>query len=142
MRNSPQKLKEQTRVDRRQAPRKQVGSRVQVGLKRVTPAFRAQSEPEVDADWYMALVRDISERGMCITTDEPMETSAFVIISVIQSTRLAKRKRYSGVIVWGTPPTEKETYRYGIEFVSSWIRHTLYRKHKKKRSTSKKGPMF
>ena len=144
MSNIPETQKDQAQVDRRQSPRTRVGSRIQVGLKRVTPAFRAESEEEqeVDAGRYGALVHNISDIGMCITTDEPLETFAFVDISVSQPSRLTKKKRYSGVIVWGTEQRDKKTYRYGIEFVSSWIQRTFYRKNKKMRFKSTKRSLL
>lgn len=129
--------KEQTQVTRRQAPRTKVDYRLQVGLKKVIPAFRGESGQKRDTDWYMGLVQNISNSGMCITTNEPLELLSFVEISVIQPSKLAKKKRYTGMIVWRTEQTDRKSYRYGIEFVISWIRRAFYRKNKKIRFSSR-----
>lgn len=123
MRNDPQ-------GDRRVVPRSQVVSSISISIGRVTPAFQPEAEHEEDTSRYMGLVYDISDRGMCITTQDPLPGCSFVDISVIRDPENIMREKYSGVIIWDSERNDDKNYRYGIEFVSSWIRRKVYRKYK------------
>ena len=118
-------------ADRRLAPRTLVSNRISISVEHATPAFQDKAEEEVYTKRCMGQVYDISDKGMCITTKNPLGRYYFVEISVIQDTQDAIKDRYSGVITWGLYNRDKKYYRYGIEFLSSWIRRKLYRKYNK-----------
>lgn len=124
------------RADRRLTPRTKVAHMISINVGHTTPAFQDKTEPqEEDTKQYMGQVHDISDKGMCITTQNPLEEHYFVNISIIQDTEYTTRDNYSGVITWCSYEKENNNYRYGIEFLSTWIRRKIDRKYKKMWST-------
>ncbi len=117
-------------ADRRLTPRTIVGNEISISVEHTTPAFQDKTEQEEYTNRCMGQVYDISDKGMCITTKNPLGKYYFIEISVIQDSQNAIKDRYSGVITWGLYNKDRNHYRYGIEFLSSWIRRKIYRKHK------------
>mgnify|MGYP000016933726 CR=1 FL=1 len=122
-------------VDRRLTPRTIVDNRISISVKHTTPAFHDKTEQEEYTNRCMARVYDISDKGMCITTKFPLDSYYFVEISVIQDSQYPTKDKYSGVITWCLYNKDRNSYRYGIEFLSSWIRRKLYRRQKKYESS-------
>ena len=67
---------------------------------------------------YEGKVLNISQGGMSIATDLPLNILSQVEIKVEQSADLPRNKRYTGRVVWGLILQDLYAgkYRYGIKF--------------------------
>ena len=125
--------------ERRLTPRTQVGNIISISIGAVTPAFLDKTEQEENTNRFRGQIDDISDKGMGITTLESIDEYSFIEISVIQDSQHTTKDTYSGVIVWSSYNQLKNNYRYGIEFISSWIRRKTNRtlqKHERRIYTS------
>jgi hypothetical protein len=118
-------------IDRRLTPRTKVNNKISISIGHTTPAFQDSIEMPEDAYRCVGELFDISDRGICITTHDPLSTHYFVDVYVSQDSHHDIKDRYSGVIIWGLHNKDQNHYRYGIEFLSSWIRRKIYRKYNK-----------
>lgn len=117
--------------ERRLTPRTKVDNIISVSVGHATPAFQAKTVEEEDTNHCMGQLYDVSDKGMCITTQDPLSEYYFVKIYIIQDSQYTAKDYYSGVITWCLYNNDKQRYRYGIEFLSTWIRRKTNRKYNK-----------
>lgn len=86
--------------------------------RRPTLGSVSVSRKNSEKSWDGKMI-DVSQNGMSIATDLPLNVMSQVEIKVEQSVDLPQNKRFSGRIVWGLIIQDLDAgkYRYGIKFI-------------------------